>query len=92
MVDLRFDFPSNNEPALKGNFENFELAKVQEQVSGGKIIMESGTANGSFGGMINSELIDLLIVIIITTITYLGPTMLGLKNGCQPRISLVFLI
>lgn len=60
-VYLRLDFPSNNEPALKGNFENFELAKIQEQIFGGKIIMESGTANGSFGGMINNELIDLLI-------------------------------
>lgn len=62
-VNLKFDYSSGDStPAVTGDFNDFDLSKLQSSLSGDSGLMfESGVASGKFNGIITNQSIDLTI-------------------------------
>jgi hypothetical protein len=62
-VNLKFDYSSGDPtPALTGDFNDFDLSKLQSSLSSDSGLMfESGIASGKFHGIVTNQLIDLTI-------------------------------
>ncbi|MHC4116097.1 MAG: hypothetical protein ACYSWO_01185 [Planctomycetota bacterium] len=62
-VNVKFDYSAGGPtPAVTGDFNDFDLSKLQSSLSGDSGLMfESGVASGKFGGMVTNQVIDLTI-------------------------------
>ncbi|MHC4705647.1 MAG: hypothetical protein ACYS8I_00990 [Planctomycetota bacterium] len=67
-VDITFDYASPEQaPPVLGKFAGFDLKKIQAGLSRkSRLILESGTASGSFDGKVTNQFIDLTIDVIVS--------------------------
>jgi hypothetical protein len=67
-VDITFDYASPEQaPPVLGKFAGFDLKKIQAGLSRkSRLILESGTASGSFDGKVTNQFIDLTINVIVS--------------------------
>jgi len=76
-------------PEITGTFENFDLQKLQSQMSDrNKLILEGGTASGTFNGSVSKESLDLRINVKVENLqaSSRGKRVLGLDSKSVSRV------
>jgi len=89
-MDMTFHFESKSDvPEITGAFKNFDLRTLQSQMSdNNKLVLQGGTASGTFSGNISNESVDLKINVKIENLQAgtRGKRLLGIDSKSVARM------
>ena len=88
-LNVTMDYSKGDSPAVSGTFEGFDLSKVQSNLGqDAGVAFQSGTASGTFTGMLTKEIVDLTVEVKLSDLkaTSQGDGVLGLGAEQTSRV------